>query len=101
MSRSRPIVRSTLAGLGAAGVFLLAAAQPQQAPQTQQPRSAEITLNFRDTDITQIAEAVAAVTNKNFIIDPRVRARRTAPHFDSNEFGASPGGGAGGGCGWA
>ena len=76
MNRPRLIVRCTLAGLSVAGVASLAPAQPQQ-PQSQQQRSSEITLNFRDTDITQIAEAVAAVTNKNFIIDPRVRAQVT------------------------
>jgi len=45
----------------------LAAAQPAQ----------RITPNFKDADITQIAEAVAAATGKNFIIDPRVRAQVT------------------------
>jgi general secretion pathway protein D len=41
--------------------------QPQQ----------RITPNFKDADITQIAEAVAAATGKNFILDPRVRAQVT------------------------
>jgi len=41
--------------------------QPQQ----------RITPNFKDADITQIAEAVAAATGKNFIMDPRVRAQVT------------------------
>jgi len=45
----------------------LAAAQPAQ----------RITPNFKDADITQIAEAVSAATGKNFIIDPRVRAQVT------------------------
>ena len=36
-----------------------------------------ITPNFKDADITQIAEAVVAATGKNFIIDPRVRAQVT------------------------
>ncbi|MBV8806518.1 MAG: type II secretion system protein GspD, partial [Sinobacteraceae bacterium] len=36
-----------------------------------------ITPNFKDADITQITEAVAAATGKNFIIDPRVRAQVT------------------------
>jgi len=36
-----------------------------------------ITPNFKDADITQIAEAVSAATNKNFILDPRVRAQVT------------------------
>ncbi len=37
----------------------------------------QITPNFKDADITQIAEAVSAATNKNFILDPRVRAQVT------------------------
>src|SRR5881227_4405875 len=45
----------------------LASAQPPQ----------RITPNFKDADITQIAEAVSAATGKNFIIDPRVRAQVT------------------------
>jgi general secretion pathway protein D len=45
----------------------LASAQPEQ----------RITPNFKDADITQVAEAVAAATGKNFIIDPRVRAQVT------------------------
>ncbi len=36
-----------------------------------------ITPNFKDADITQITEAVAAATGKNFIVDPRVRAQVT------------------------
>src|SRR6202162_3973961 len=36
-----------------------------------------ITPNFKDADITQIAEAVSAATGKNFIIDPRVGAQGT------------------------
>ena len=40
-------------------------------------QGARITPNFKDADITQVAEAVAAATGKNFIIDPRVRAQVT------------------------
>ncbi len=36
-----------------------------------------ITANFKDADITQIAEVVSAATGKTFIIDPRVRAQVT------------------------
>jgi general secretion pathway protein D len=35
------------------------------------------TLNFRDVDLAQVVEVVAAVTGKKFIIDPRVRAQVT------------------------
>ena len=37
--------------------------------------SQRITTNFKDADITQVAEAVSAATGKNFIVDPRVRAQ--------------------------
>ena len=40
----------------------------------QQPT---ITPNYKDADLGQIVEAVSAVTGKNFIIDPRVRAQVT------------------------
>ena len=60
----RSIVPCAVAILAAAS---LASAQPVQ----------RITPNFKDADITQVAEAVAAATGKNFIIDPRVRAQVT------------------------
>ncbi|MFI4913748.1 MAG: type II secretion system secretin GspD [Steroidobacterales bacterium] len=53
----------------------LALAQPQSAPAPQGGQ--RITPNFKDADITQIIEAVSVATNKNFIIDPRVRAQVT------------------------
>jgi general secretion pathway protein D len=72
--------RGTVALLGVAA---LAHAQqapvappPPQATQLGQPQQ-RITPNFKDADITQIAEAVAAATGKNFIMDPRVRAQVT------------------------
>ena len=40
-------------------------------------QTGRITPNFKDADITQITEAVAAATGKNFIVDPRVRAQVT------------------------
>jgi general secretion pathway protein D len=51
---------------------VLVAASLASAQQAQ-----HITPNFKDADITQIAEAVSAATGKNFIIDPRVRAQVT------------------------
>jgi general secretion pathway protein D len=36
-----------------------------------------ITPNYKEADIRQIVEAVGAVTDKNFIIDPRVNAKVT------------------------
>jgi len=54
---------------------VLVAASLASAQQAQQGQ--RITPNFKDADITQIAEAVSAATGKNFIIDPRVRAQVT------------------------
>src|SRR5678810_943475 len=56
------------AALAVSLVFSVASAQ-----QSQQ----KITPNFKDADITMIAEAVSAATGKNFIIEPRVRAQVT------------------------
>jgi len=39
--------------------------------------AASITPNFKDADIRQIVQAVAAATGKSFILDPRVRAQVT------------------------
>src|SRR5207248_2694695 len=70
---SRSFAVCALAVLAAASL-----ASAQQAQQAQQaPQAQRITPNFKDADITQIAEAVAAATGKNFIIDPRVRAQVT------------------------
>jgi general secretion pathway protein D len=60
------------AALGCAVVLLVGTAIAADAESTQR-----ITPNFKDADITQIAEAVSAATGKNFIIDPRVRAQVT------------------------
>ena len=54
---------------------LLAAAAAASAQQTAPGQ--RITPNFKDADITQVIEAVAAATGKNVIIDPRVRAQVT------------------------
>jgi general secretion pathway protein D len=45
--------------------------------QTAVQQAASITPNFKDADITQIVQAVAAATGKSFILDPRVRAQVT------------------------
>jgi general secretion pathway protein D len=64
VNRLRPFALCALAAVLSGS---LATAQPAQ----------RITPNFKDADITQVAEAVAAATGKNFIIDPRVRAQVT------------------------
>jgi general secretion pathway protein D len=56
-------------------VFALAVVLSASLASAQQAQ--RITPNFKDADITQIAEAVSAATGKNFIIDPRVRAQVT------------------------
>ena len=73
MTGYRSFFSCTLAVLLAAS---LASAQ-QPPPPAQAPQAQRITPNFRDADITQIAEAVSAATGKTFIIDPRVRAQVT------------------------
>jgi general secretion pathway protein D len=40
-------------------------------------QEATITPNYKDADIRQIIEAVSAITGRNFIVDPRVRAQVT------------------------
>jgi len=37
----------------------------------------KLTLDFRDTDINAVIEAVAKLTGRNFIIDPRVKGKVT------------------------
>jgi general secretion pathway protein D len=51
-----------------------ATAQQQQQQQEQQPT---ITPAFRDAELTEIIDAVATITGKTFIVDPRVRAQVT------------------------
>jgi general secretion pathway protein D len=46
-------------------------------PAAAQSAAQRITPNFKDADITQVIEAVAAATGKNIIVDPRVRAQVT------------------------
>jgi general secretion pathway protein D len=74
MTAYRSFFSCTLAALLAAS---LASAQQPPPSQAQAPQAQRITPNFRDADITQIAEAVSAATGKTFIIDPRVRAQVT------------------------
>ncbi len=66
--RVRALVRAS-----ACAAALCLAASLAGAQQSQQ----KITPNFKDADITMIAEAVSAATGKNFIIEPRVRAQVT------------------------
>jgi len=63
LSRARLIVALTVCSL-----FALPSAWSQQAT---------VTPNYKEADIRQIVEAVGEVTQKNFIIDPRVNAKVT------------------------
>lgn len=62
---------------------LTASSSHAQAPQTpanqvvQPAGDQRITLNLKDTEITTLIRAVSEVTGKNFIVDPRVKARVT------------------------
>jgi general secretion pathway protein D len=67
--------RSGLLALTMACLFtgMAASAQQQQQPLQQ----ATITPAFRDAELTEIIDAVATITGKTFIVDPRVRAQVT------------------------
>lgn len=84
-----------VAGLSAACLFVTAL-QPVDAAKTPQPpsgnapagpapdsvpenagREATITLNFKDSDIREVAAGIGEITGKNFILDPRVKGRVT------------------------
>jgi general secretion pathway protein D len=65
-----PGARRPMAGL----VVALALALAAPATLAQEPT---ITPNYKDADLRQIVEAVSAITGRNFIVDPRVRAQVT------------------------
>lgn len=46
-------------------------------PATALAQQANVTPNYKDADIRQVIEAVGAVTGKNFVLDPRVKAQVT------------------------
>jgi general secretion pathway protein D len=62
--------------LAAIGLALLLAVGTLPAPAGAQAQGS-ITPNYKDADLSQIIEAVSAVTGKNFIVDPRVKAQVT------------------------
>lgn len=51
-------------------------AHPQES-QRATPQNGGVTLNLKDADINSLIETVAEVTGKNFVVDPRVRAKVT------------------------
>jgi general secretion pathway protein D len=76
-----PILPQSRPRVAAAVVFaaaLLAAATLWAATPPARPQDGPtITPNYKDADLSQIIQAVAEVTGKNFIIDPRVNAKVT------------------------
>ena len=62
--------------LAAVGLALVLAVATLPTPALAQAQGM-ITPNYKDADLSQIIEAVSAVTGKNFIVDPRVKAQVT------------------------
>ncbi len=71
--------RTAVAAAGLALVLALGAGvpSPPAAAQAHAQAQGTITPNYKDADLSQIIEAVSAVTGKNFIVDPRVKAQVT------------------------
>jgi general secretion pathway protein D len=65
--------RLAVSAVGCAAIGLLTLAVPG----VTLGQAGGITPNYKDADLSQIIEAVSAVTGKNFIVDPRVRAQVT------------------------
>ncbi|MBL8265520.1 type II secretion system secretin GspD [Steroidobacter sp.] len=66
--------RSGFLALSLTCLLTCMSATAQQQPASQQ---ATITPAFRDAELTEIIDAVATITGKTFIVDPRVRAQVT------------------------
>jgi general secretion pathway protein D len=65
------------AGLVLSSMLVSVALPAAPQPQLKTQETATITPNYKDADLSQIIQAVAEVTGKNFIIDPRVNAKVT------------------------
>ncbi len=76
LRRVRVALLTALATVALGSVSYLPAAAQQPSPSSASTGQA-ITPNFIETDLGQITDAVAALTGKTFIIDPRVRAQVT------------------------
>jgi general secretion pathway protein D len=68
-STARRIIRKTRIFLLVAPLLIVASVSSAQ--------NAAITPNYKNADIGQVIEAVSALTGKNFIVDPRVKAQVT------------------------
>jgi general secretion pathway protein D len=69
--------RTTLAAAGLALALALGAAGLAVPSAAVAQSQGMITPNYKDADLSQIIEAVSAVTGRNFIVDPRVKAQVT------------------------
>lgn len=67
----------TRSGLLALSLTCLLTCMSATAQQQQASPQATITPAFRDAELTEIIDAVATITGKTFIVDPRVRAQVT------------------------
>jgi general secretion pathway protein D len=77
MTMNRNFQRTTLAATGLALALALGTATLSVPPAAAAQAQGTITPNYKDADLSQIIEAVSAVTGKNFIVDPRVKAQVT------------------------
>ena len=73
---TKPQAKLRAAAVLALAALLVCAALPA-ASQVKNQDGPTITPNYKDADLNQIIQAVAEVTGKNFIIDPRVNAKVT------------------------
>ena len=74
---ARPATRWATRAAVFAACLWLASVSGLPTAAAQGAAAQRITPNFKDADITQVIEAVAAATGKNIIVDPRVRAQVT------------------------
>src|SRR6202051_2293383 len=73
---TKPQPKARIAAVLAFAALLASAASPA-AVQVKSQDGPTITPNYKDADLSQIIQAVSAVTGKNFIIDPSVNAQVT------------------------
>jgi general secretion pathway protein D len=66
-------VRGSFARIGAAGVFALALAAGVGSGPGALAADDAVTLNFVNADIDAVIRAIAEITGKNFVVDPRVK----------------------------
>jgi general secretion pathway protein D len=75
---TKPQPKARIAAVLALAALFASLTSPAAAQVRSQPQDGPtITPNYKDADLSQIIQAVAEVTGKNFIIDPRVNAKVT------------------------